>query len=1159
MDGTNVTRRNAPCGRGRFASAAFSFVFVLAALAAMTTAAQAQEGVHVVPLFPAASPESAGSSSGTMVERQGFVRVVNHSDVAGTVSIAAFNASGRRFGPATLSIEGGQTAAFNSDDIESGNALKGLSGGVGPGSGTWWLELRSTLDVEALAYVRTSDGFLTSMHDVAHPLSRGTAGVPGEAAFAYELPFFNPGSNTRQVSLLRLVNTGDVAVDVSVHGEDDSSRSSRRMVRLSLPPRAARELTSAQLETGGDSLSGAFDDGIGKWRLLVSADQPLAAMSVLSSPQGHLTNLSTRAWPRHGRHIVSYFPADGGDNQGFVRLINRSWNPGTVEMTAVDSTGRRYRTQTVSIGADAGGFGDANRNVLHFNSRDLEHGNADKGILGVGNGAGHWRLELRSASDIEALAYIRGSDGFLTAMHDGARRAGNRHAVPTFNPASNTSQVSSLVVTNIGERAADVVIEGVDDRGESGRSAVRVRLAAGASRILTAQQLESGNGVIGALGNGSGKWRLAVASEQPLLATGLLASRAGDVRRLTNLSTRPSLGPLRIADARLRRRIEQALDKPAGTFIMPHEMSYLDRLRLGGAGISDIAGLEFAVNVTSLNLRDNPVSDISPLWPLRRMVSLTLGNNDMRHVAPLAGARNLESLWIVNTRVSDLSALENLPHLRRLELHGNQISDLSPFARGLSGGHLNLSGNGIADLSPLSGRSNVEALDLSYNRIVDISPLGDVAFTLSANHHSVERLNLVANAVKDLAPLVGNDSLQPGNIVDLRGNALPPQAVDEQVAALTERGVQVLHSPTFDDDDEFPGSRLVRMHNDNVLVMHANYDAERPVSDRHFHPTKIYSREFYRWFEDAFDFLIMLWNFDTRSEGARIVGYGGSYTAVHHDTEGIGEPRLYDNRFQSPGRLRGIVFFPMNVGLFEGAALHELMHAWGNRLIDLQGGVGSHWGFTSANGVLGGFDRRDLSVLGNDRYAAGVFPTNGISYNTRRFSPLERYLGGFAGAEDVPDLWMAPNGAFVEGERTQDGQPIFQAAGVEERSIEHFIDQVGPRMPHWSEAQHDFRAAVILLVDAAHPATEEQLRRLSEQADWLSHQGETADRVRGQRAFNFHEATGGVGTLTLDGLSQFRKSTPGLPETPASFGRPPPLFLCEVQPDGSVAHRLVTP
>ena len=1155
MDAAYVTRQNTAQPQTRLASAVFCLALVFPPLAAQTPE---QEGVHVVPLFPAAA--SAGSSSGAVAERQGFVRVVNHSDAAGTVSIAAFDASGRRFGPATLSIDGGRTVAFNSDDIESGNARKGLSSGVGRGNGTWWLELRTTLDIEALAYMRTSDGFLTSMHDVAHPVARGTvAGVPAETPFVYELPFLNPGSNTRQVSLLRLVNTGDATVNVSVRARDDTSRGDSAIVRLSLPPRAARELTSAQLETGGDSFSGAFDDGVGKWRLLVSADQPLAAMSVLSSPQGHLTNLSTRAWPKHGQHIVSYFPAAGGDNQGFVRLVNRSSNPGTVEITAIDSAGRRYRTQTVPIGANAPEFGADNRNVLHFNSHDLESGNAEKGMVGVGNGAGHWRLELRSASDIEALAYIRGRDGFLTAMHDDAWHAGNRHVVPTFNPASNTSQVSSLVVANIGEGVADVVVRGVDDHGKPGRSTVQVRLAAGASRILTARQLESGEGLIGALGNGAGKWRLEVASEQPLLATSLLTSVASNIRRLTNLSTRPTLGPVRIPDARLRRSIEQALDRPAGAFIMPHEMSQLDRLQLRNAGIADLGGLEFAVNLTFLNLINNPASDISRLWSLRRLGQLYMGYNDTKHVAALAGMTDLAILHIYYTQVSDISVLENLWRITSLELNNNRIADISGLP---SADLLDLRSNRIADLSPLSGR-DAYWLHLDYNPITDISPLADVSFRPPLDHPEPRRLGLFATQMTDLAPLVANDGLQ-GNIkIDVRGNALAPQALlDEQISALMARGAEVLYSPTFDDNDEFQASRLIRMYNDNVLVMHADYELEHPFQAESQLP--LYSRALYRWFEDAFDFLFLLWNFDTFEEGATALGggVGGFHAGVSNDIGGIGQRNYYDSRYLSSGRLRGVMFFPTNVSLLEGATLHEIMHAWGNMIF--KGNAGPHWGYSSANGILGGFDRADLRHLRDDLYTAGTyFPTFGHTFNIRPFSPLERYLGGFAGSEHVADLWTAPSGEFVYEEEYED-LTVFRAPVVEERSIESFIDEHGPRTPHWSNAQHDFRAAVILLVDAAHPATEEQLRRLSEHADWLSYQGESTDRVRigeedYQRALNFHEATGGVGTLTLDRLPQFRKSAPGLPETPASFGHPPPLYLCEVQDDGSVVHRRVTP
>ena len=50
---------------------------------------------------------------------------------------------------------------------------------------------------------------------------------------------------------------------------------------------------TAQALESGEGLSGGLGDGAGKWRLKVSADAPIEVMSLLASPTGHLTNLST--------------------------------------------------------------------------------------------------------------------------------------------------------------------------------------------------------------------------------------------------------------------------------------------------------------------------------------------------------------------------------------------------------------------------------------------------------------------------------------------------------------------------------------------------------------------------------------------------------------------------------------------------------------------------------------------------------------------------------------------------------------------------------------------------------------------------------------------------------------------------------------------------
>ena len=72
--------------------------------------------------------------------RQGFVRVINHSAEAGEVSIDPVDDGGRAFDTITLSIEANETVHFNSNDLETGNEGKGLTGGTGSGEGAWRLE-----------------------------------------------------------------------------------------------------------------------------------------------------------------------------------------------------------------------------------------------------------------------------------------------------------------------------------------------------------------------------------------------------------------------------------------------------------------------------------------------------------------------------------------------------------------------------------------------------------------------------------------------------------------------------------------------------------------------------------------------------------------------------------------------------------------------------------------------------------------------------------------------------------------------------------------------------------------------------------------------------------------------------------------------------------
>ena len=227
---------------------------------------------HLLPAVP-----GAGGSI------QGFIRIMNGSERGGEVEIYAIDDAGYRYGPATLAIDAFQTRHFNSDDLEHGAASKGLFGGVGDGTGMWRLDLKTTLTIGALAYIRTPDGFVTSMHQVAVTFP--------DNDLQHFVPFFNPGSNTAIRSVLRVINPNPIGVDVTVVGLDDDWDPSGS-VDFFLAPNSAMQISSQALERGDAAFTGSLGDGEGKWILVITGTQPLHVMSLLSTPSGHLTNLS---------------------------------------------------------------------------------------------------------------------------------------------------------------------------------------------------------------------------------------------------------------------------------------------------------------------------------------------------------------------------------------------------------------------------------------------------------------------------------------------------------------------------------------------------------------------------------------------------------------------------------------------------------------------------------------------------------------------------------------------------------------------------------------------------------------------------------------------------------------------------------------------------
>ena len=268
-----------------------------------------------------------------------------------------------------------------------------------------------------------------------------------------------------------------------------------------------------------------------------------------------------------------------------------------------------------------------------------------------------------------------------------------------------------------------------------------------------------------------------------------------------------------IPDANLRAAIEEALGKAAGATITANEMATLTHLDAPNANISDLTGLEHAINLTELFLsreyvqevgrwvNSSSVSDLSPLVGLTNLTVLWLEDTSISDISPVTGLTNLTRLWLGGNAITDISPVARLTNLTGLSLWSNNITDISPLSGLTNLTRLELGGNDIADISPLAGLTNLTGLELGSNNITDISALTGLT--------NLTRVDLRHNNISDISSLVANTGLGGGDEVVLNDNSLSIVSIKTHVPALQSRGVIV----EFDDTTHLNvgAPRTVRM------------------------------------------------------------------------------------------------------------------------------------------------------------------------------------------------------------------------------------------------------------------------------------------------------------------------------------------------------------
>ena len=762
-----------------------SGMFARMAVALFGLFAWGAEEVHTVPHVPSASSQG----------HAGLVRIESRSARPGEVRVVAVDDAGQRLEAGRLTLGAGAAVEFEMAALESGDASLGLAG-TGPGQGDWRLELTTELDIQARAYAR-AEGFLTALHDAAL--------VSGEV----ELPFFNPGGEARR-SVLRLANARGERARLTVRGVDDAGRAGGA-VTVELAAWEARGYTASELESGAASgLTGSLGDGAGKWRLFLEAERGSAyatnllldGSGVLSSVPGGMSRGSG------GVHRVSLFPSasDGAGRRGEVRVVNRSPEAAEVGIDAFDATDRAYERLRLALGAESS---------ARFDSTDLEQGNSEKGLTGsTGSGEGDWWLELSSASDIEVLSYVDTAAGPLSGVRGTVGRetaTGMRYEAVLL-----AGESGELRLLNAGGAAVEVRVTGTDDAGASGGE-VEVTLAPWVARTLTATALAEGSGVRGALGAGTGSWRLRLESDGEIDVLSLVRGAGG---MLSDVSRR---------------------GRPAGapprTEVIDATASEADLRVVVSASEAELSpGEAFELTATVGNVGDRRASATTLRYRRSADASITAGDAEVGTdaVAELAaGATSAESLTVnaptapgtyyygacADAVEGESDATNNCSSASRVDVAEPTAADLEVGTPAVDDASPETGGSFTLSATVTNaGGAVARATTLRYHRSADAAITAadaevgtDAVDELAASGSSAESIALTAPSTSGayyygacVDAVAGESDATDNCSSPVRVDVAEPTAVDLEVAEPTSPDLEV-GTPAVDDASPEPG------------------------------------------------------------------------------------------------------------------------------------------------------------------------------------------------------------------------------------------------------------------------------------------------------------------------------------------------------------------
>lgn len=209
-------------------------------------------------------------------------------------------------------------------------------------------------------------------------------------------------------------------------------------------------------------------------------------------------------------------------------------------------------------------------------------------------------------------------------------------------------------------------------------------------------------------------------------------------------------GEINFVDNNFEEVIREHLNKPTGA-ILNTDLESITNINGRNRNIQNIYGIEFCINLDTLDVGFNGITDLIPLFYLRTINILKLDNNNIDDLAPLRFFYELTELFISNNKIEDLSYISNFTKLTILFLNNNYLLSIDALSNLSKLTILFLNNTFIQDISPLSNLLNLKYLAISGNPIDNFELLGNLDSLNAIELSDLEQFDL--NNIKDIPNL----------------------------------------------------------------------------------------------------------------------------------------------------------------------------------------------------------------------------------------------------------------------------------------------------------------------------------------------------------------------------------------------------------------------